>query len=165
VTAIRAQIPRSALDQALTAARDVGPEGDAPPLASPKDSAFWGRVGEVWDGVERAIREAFVRGRQAAQALMDQAVAAAEAALAELAGKAREFHAVILEKIGVFLAALADQALMLVRSEVTVRGRTLGLTGVDVEYRVSLSGNLQASILQACEAAADGEIAVVGHYQ
>jgi hypothetical protein len=164
VTAIRAQIPRSALDHALTAARDVVPGGAAPSLASPRDSAFWGRVGEVWDRVERAIREAFVRGREAANDLIDQAAAAADAALAELGGKAREFQAVILDKIRVFLAALVDQALLLIRSEVTVGDRTLGLTGVDVEHRISLGGNLKASILEACEAAAEGEIAVTGRY-
>jgi hypothetical protein len=82
----------------------------------------------------------------------------------ELGAKARELQAVVLERIHQLLATLVDQALALVRPELRMGERRMMRTGVQVEHRVSPSGSLKGSILEACVLAATGELTVMGQY-
>jgi hypothetical protein len=118
----------------------------------------------VWDEVERAISESYARGKAAATAFIDRAVAAAEAAFDDLGDKAVLLQTALLDKVRCALQSVIDQALAMVRSDITIGGRAFELSGADIEQKVSFGGSLKGSILAACELAAEGALTISAHY-
>lgn len=150
---------------ALNAADDVDTTGDLPGMAAPKDAAFWGRVGQVWDAIEQALKESFLKGRTAADTAVRHAIQQAENAVMQLGHRARDLQAELLDRLERWMNAIVDRALRLIRPSIVVGAQTLRLDEVQVTFKISLGGSLSGSITEACKLAADGELSVEGSYR
>src|ERR1044071_1277203 len=92
-----------AFERALEAARRVNriqiPHG----LAAPLEGSLKGRVAEVWDSIETALRVAYTRGREAATALMDKAITELDKVVSEAGTRAQEVHSLLLERLNTYV--------------------------------------------------------------
>ncbi|MBD8079316.1 hypothetical protein [Cellulosimicrobium arenosum] len=158
-------LDRQGFDAALAHARRFGDGGDFPGLAAPADGSFLGRVAEAWESVERALREAFVHGRDRAQELSEAAVRAAQRCMDEAGRRARDVHQALLGKIQDYLTRLVDTVLGRLRPTLLVGGVAMSLESVDMSQRLALSGSLKAAITEVVSLTAAGELTVSASYR
>lgn len=155
---------RRGFERALEVARSVGDDTPLPGLAAPLEGSVLGRVAEAWDAIDSALRDAYWRGIQAAQAAVDVAVARAEELVAAAGRKAEDVQAALLARLQTYLQTLVDEALAQVRDTITAGNRTLALTSVSLSQTIALSGSLKASIQEVASMTGTGELVVSAEY-
>ena len=152
-------------EEALRAAAAVGSTQDQLiGLAAPLDITWLGRIAEVWDQVETALRQAFLRGRDAAEQALDDAIDQAERLLTDAGKRARDVQLALLERAQRYLSQLIHSALRHVESVLTVGGQDLPLISIDVAQSISLTGSLKASFTELVELTGAGQISVSATY-
>lgn len=164
MTAITVRVTLADLELAMATARTVGLDELPPSLAAPTDAALSGRISDVWEAIERAVKECYTRGREAAEVAVGKAVKSADQAITDLGAQARDLQTMVLQQLQALLSSYVDRALALVRDELIVGTRRMQLASVEVQQKVNLNGNLQLSILEVCEIAASGELSVSARY-
>jgi hypothetical protein len=160
-----ANVNRQGFESALAAARDEGSVHAYPGLSAPLAGGLVGKISEVWESVERALREAFVYGAERANEALGTAVASAEALIKGAGTRAKDVHQALLAKIQVYLSGLLDAALRQVRKTVEVGGGMLALDGLEVSQRVSLTGSVKAALTEIVALTSAGELTVTAHYR
>ncbi len=156
-----------AIETALEAARHggeeaVGKEGGA--LYTVRDAGIRGRLEEVWDQVERALRSGFERGKDGAQSLFAEAVSAVEKLLQDVGSQSAEIHGALLERLARFVEALIEDALSRVPMTVEIAGQRFALESVEISQKLLASGSIKMNLSEAFLVASQGEIEVRGSY-
>jgi len=159
-------LSETAFDNALMAARRVGTEELAASgaLRAPFTAALKGKAADVWDRIERALRAAHDRGVQIARPLIDEASQALDDVIAAAGSLGGEVKAFIAEKLRRFVDALIDGALARLKPAIRVGTVELKIAKVAIAQKITLSGDLKASLEELCALSADGEISVDAEY-
>ena len=142
----------------------VGKTKTASVLNAPLDADASKWIGDIWDDIETALECAYREGMNAAKPLIDKAVAKSQELVQFAFRGAEAVRATIAERLNTYLQALIDGALRLVRPSISVGGRALRLVKVTVEQQINLSGSLKASLTEACELVAEGELSFSAEY-
>lgn len=157
-------VTRQHFESALRAAAAVGEQEPLKGLAAPLDATWLGRIGEAWDKVEAALREAYLWGREAAEETLADAITNAELLLRSAGKRARDVHQAILERAQAYLTVLVQSALAQVQGVLRVAGTELRLVSVEVAQSISLTGSLKASLTDLVALTGAGEISVSASY-
>ena len=157
-------IDRHEFETALSAAHDEGVVRDYKGLSAPLDGSLVGKVAEVWESVEQALRDAFVNGMEHARPALDKAVSSAKSLIHGAGARAKDVHQALLAKIQTYLARLVDAAISQVRRVIEVGNTQLELKGLEVSQRISLTGSLKASLTEGERLANVLQLAVKQHY-
>lgn len=158
-------VTRQGFEAALAAARDEGQTRGYRGLAAPLDGGMLGKISEVWESVERALRDAYVHGREHARQALDDAVTRAENLLREAGTKARDVHQALLAKIQTYLSRLIDAALGQVRRIILVENSQLELDALEVSQSISLTGSIKASLSEIVALTSEGQLTVTASYK
>jgi hypothetical protein len=158
-------VNRQGFEAALNAARDEGSVRAYPGLSAPLDGSWLGKIAEVWESVEQALRDAFVHGMDYARDSLGKAVSSAESLIQGAGVRAKDVHQAFLAKIQAYLARLVDAALSQVRRIVEVDGTQLELDELEVSQTVSLTGSVKAALTEIVALTADGELTVTASYK
>jgi hypothetical protein len=158
-------IDRHEFEIALSAARDVGVVRGYKGLSAPLDGSLLGKIAEVWESVEQALRDAFVHGMERGQATLDKAVSSAESLIQGAGARAKDVHQALLAKIQTYLARLVDAAISQVRRIVEVGDTQLELDGLEVSQRISLTGSIKAALTEIVALTSTGELTVTASYK
>lgn len=158
-------ISPAAFGHALESARQVGVRGDViGGLGAPLDGALAGRLGEVWDGIEGALKRAFRFGVDKARELRDSAIATAEAAIEAAGRSGDDLRLALLTRMQVFSQELLRGALARVDATVDVGDVQLELTSLEVSQKLIVTGSLKVSISELVALSGGGELVVGAHY-
>lgn len=155
---------RADFEQALLAARAVGPVAVGTSLNAAADAGLLGRLDEVWDSIEAALKRGYKFGAARAQELFDSAVEKAEQLIAEAGSKANELHQLLLEKLRVFVNNLINSALQRMPDTVALGGRTFKISKVSCSQKIVLTGAITTNIAEVFSLAASGELEVAAEY-
>ncbi|QJW37139.1 hypothetical protein [Cellulosimicrobium protaetiae] len=159
-------LDRQGFEDALAHAGALGAGGDdLAGLSAPADGGFLGKLSEVWESIERALREAFVHGAERATAARDAAVALAERCMEEAGRRARDVHQALLSRLQDYVGTLVDTMLARLRPAFAVGGSDLTLDSVDVNQRISFTGSLKAAITEVVALTSSGELTVSAGYR
>jgi hypothetical protein len=161
---ISAIILRDDFESAVSAAQAMGTVKNIPGLAAPLDAAWSGRINEVWDRIESALRTAFERGRDAAQSLTTKAIEQAEQLIADAGHRAYDVQQALLSRLQAYITRLTDAALGRVRPELQLGATTWRLESVELAEKISLTGSLSANITSLVTVTAGGELTVTAKY-
>jgi hypothetical protein len=153
-------------EAALTEARATGGKGTRlPGLAAPIDAALAGRVDEVWDRVEGALRDAWRAGKSASKAALDAALAEIEGLLDQAGAKAVTITDAVFERLRTLMRSIIDRALANVRATVVIGDLTMRVKELSVDQKVTISGSLSASITEMWKLTSNGELTVGATYE
>lgn len=155
---------RADFEQALQAARAVGPVTVGTSLNAAADAGLLGRLDEVWDSIEAALKRGYKFGADGARELYDTAVEKAKQLIAEAGSKANELHQLLLEKLRVFVNGLINSALQRMPDSVAFAGRTFKISRVSCSQKIVLTGAITTNIAEAFSLAASGELEVAAEY-
>jgi hypothetical protein len=158
-------VDRQGFEAALSAARDEGSVRSYPGLSAPLDGSLLGKISEVWESVERALREAFIHGMDYAREALDQAVSSAENLIKNAGVRAKDVHQALLAKLQEYLSRLVDAALSQVRRIIEVGDIQLELDALEVSQRISLTGSIKASLTEIVALTSAGELTVGASYK
>jgi len=161
---IAATVNRNGFELALSAARDEGSVRSYAGLSAPLDGGLLGKISEVWEGVERALRDAFVYGAEKARDGFELAIASAERLIQQAGARARDVHQALLAKVQAYLSELVDAALRQVRTVIEVGDARLVLDGLEVSQAVSLTGSVKAALTEMVALTSAGELTVTARY-
>lgn len=78
--------------------------------------------------------------------------------------KARELQDLLLQKLRAFIQNLIEKAFAAMPASMTVGGRTLTLASMNYRRKISFSGAMKASLIEAAELVAAGELEVEFEY-
>jgi len=159
-----AVINRQDFETALAAAREVGASTSADGLAATLDGALIGRISEVWDYVESALSRAFQFGADQAKEYTEAAIKAANDLVASAGKRARAVQQELLMRVQAYLSQLVDAAIAQIRSTVMIGSQTLVLESIEMEYKISLGGELKVTIIDLASLTSSGELTVSAHY-
>ncbi|WP_405494044.1 hypothetical protein [Nocardia sp. NBC_00511] len=157
-------ISRHDFEAAINCAHEAGRRAATSGLNAPLGAALLDRVAEVWDHIEAALRKAYQFGVEQAQDLLRTAVDQAENLLREAKARAESVEQQLQERLQGYLSGLLDRALQGVRSALTVGETRLGLVGIDVSQKITLTGSLKVSISELVALTGAGELTVVARY-
>lgn len=152
-------------ETALTAARDEGITRDYPGLSAPLDGILNGRVSEVWESVETALRDAFIHGKEYSRQALDTAVTRAEQFIQGAGNRAKDVRQALLAKIQAYLSQFVDAALSQVRGTVKVGEAELELDALEISQSVSLTGSIKASLSEIVGLTSEGQLSVTASYR
>lgn len=155
---------RADFEQALQAARAVGPVTVGTSLNAAADAGLLGRLDEVWDNVEAALKRGYKFGADAARSLFDTAVEKARQLIAEAGNKANDLHQLLLEKLRVFVNGLINNALQRMPETVTFGARTFKVARISCSQKVVLTGSITTNLAEVFSLAASGELEVAAEY-
>jgi hypothetical protein len=158
-------IDRHEFETALSAARDEGVVRDYKGLSAPLDGSLLGKIAEVWESVEQALRDGFVHGMEHARSALGKAVSSAESLIQGAGARAKDVHQALLAKIQTYLARLVDAAISQVRRIVEVGNIQLELDELEVSQRISLTGSIKASLTEIVALTSAGELTVTASYK
>jgi vacuolar-type H+-ATPase subunit H len=154
----------SIFEAALSSASTLGVAEPLSGLAAPLDATWLGKVAEVWDKVEAALRDAYAWGRETATSALNSAVAAAEELIRSAGRRGRDMQQALLERAQRYLSTLVRGALEQVDQTIAVGSLQLELTSVQLGQTISLSGSLKASITELVAFTGGGEITIAASY-
>ncbi|MDA8318393.1 MAG: hypothetical protein M0030_01060 [Actinomycetota bacterium] len=160
-----ATVDRAGFEAALATAREEGAVAAYPGLAAPLDGALRGKIAEVWESIENALRDAFMHGTEYARQAMDKAVSSADALIRSAGSRAKDVHQALLSKVQAYLSRFVDAALAQVRPAIEVGGGRLELDGLEVSQSISLAGSIKASLIELVTLTADGNLTVTARYR
>jgi hypothetical protein len=151
---------------ALRVAEKLGEQGllSARLLNAPLDDETSSWITRIWDSVESALNTAYHSGIEEARFHISEAAEEISELGSSLKRRANEVRAAIAAKLDAYLQAVIDGALRRVRSSVNIGGRTLELSKVSIEQKVTFSGSLKASLEEICEFVAEGELSLSAEY-
>lgn len=155
---------QAVLDHALTASRVIGTEITIQGLHADLDATLNGWLAEAWDSVERAIKGAFIHGREHAQDLIEISRKRIEQILEEAGNRGRELHALLLERMRAFMNDFLNGALTLMPDKLVVGTRSLSVTSITYKQKINLGGKLETNLLKLCELVSEGEFEVEVEY-
>src|SRR3990172_3806602 len=125
-------------EQALKAARNAGQSDDVRGLAASLDASLLGRIEEVWDSIEIALRQGYQLGKEKAQALLDNAVAKAEQIVKDAGIKGREVHHILIEKLRAYHQEFIRSALSRFPSLIEVGGKQYKIDTLSFTQKIVL---------------------------
>jgi hypothetical protein len=160
-----ATINRQGFEAALAVAREEGSVRAYPGLSAPLDGSLLGKISEVWESVERALRDAFIQGMDYAREALDDAVRGAERLIQTAGTRAKDVHQALLAKIQSYLSRLVDAALSQVRSTLAVGNTKLELDALEVSQSISLTGSVKAALTELVALTSTGELTVTASYR
>ncbi len=105
-------------------------------------------ISEVWESVERALRDAFIHGMDHARVALDAAVSGAERLIQSAGTRTKDVHQALLAKIQSYLSRLVDAARSRVRSTLAVGNTKLELDALEVSQSISLTGSVKAALTE-----------------
>ena len=158
-------VDRQEFEVALTAARDEGLTRTYPGLSAPLDGTLLGKISEVWESVEIALRDAYVYGSERAREALDTAVSHAENLIRGAGTRAKDVHQALLAKIQTYVSRLIDAALSQVRRTIQVGDSRLALDELEVSQSVSLTGSIKASLSEIVALTSEGQLTVTASYK
>ena len=158
-------VNRQGFEAALSAARAEGAAQAYVGLSASLDGGLLGKISEVWESVEQALRDAFVHGMDYARAALDKAVSNADSLIQNAGVRAKDVHQALLSKVQAYLSRLVDAALSQVRKIVEVGGTQLQLDALEVSQRISLTGSIKASFTELVALTSAGELTVSASYK
>jgi hypothetical protein len=133
-------------------------------LASVIGANLLGRVEEVWDSIESALRQAFLFGRDEASQLMNAATEKVEQLLKEAGQKAREIQDAILERLHAFTEALFQGMLSRITTTMKIGASEFTLRSVKLNQKLVATGSVKTNLAEVLSLAANGEIEVNAEY-
>jgi hypothetical protein len=136
-------------ESAISAARHATPTMAPDGLASFVGADLLGRVEEVWDSIETALRHAFQFGREKAGALLDAAANKAESLLTEAGQKAREVRETILQRLRMFTQALFEGLIAQMPNVVKIGSSEYVLKTVKLNQKLVATGSLKINLTEA----------------
>ena len=92
----------------------------------------------------------------AARPWIDKVSDLAKQLTVKLGQSAEKVRAVIATRLKTYLQEAIDAALGLVQTSIMVGGKSLAMTSVTIEQKITLSGSLKASLEENCEFIAEG---------
>lgn len=153
------------LDAALDASRKAGFGGrKLTGLNADLDNTLRGRLQEVWDSVEEAIRKAFVEGKQQARSLIEDSQRQIEELLKQAGAKARDLHASLLERMRVFVREFLGGALAMMPESIPIGAGRMKVKGFTCAQKIHLGGKLEVNLFKLCELVSEGEFEVTVEY-
>ena len=155
---------RQVFETAILAARRANPAVELDGLASVIGANLLGRIEEVWDSIEAALRHAFQFGREEAVQLMNAAAEKTEALLKEAGQKAREIQDAILQRLHTFTQALFEGMLSRVPTTIKIGIAEYPLKTVKLNQKLVATGSLKTNLAEVLSLAANGEIEVIAEY-
>jgi hypothetical protein len=155
---------RQVFETAILAARRATPPVEFDGLASIIGANLIGRVEEVWDSIEAALRHAFQYGREEAVHLMNVAVQKTETLLIEAGQKAREIQETILQRLHSFTQALFEGMLSRVPTSIRIGTDDYVLKTLNLSQKLVATGSLKTNLTEVLNLAASGEIEVGAEY-
>lgn len=155
---------RQVFETAILAARRTTSRVEFDGLASIIGANLIGRVEEVWDSIEAALRHAFQFGREEAVQLMNAAVQKTETLLIEAGQKAREVQEAILQRLHTFTQALFEGMLSRVPTSIRIGKAEYGLRTLNLNQKLVSTGSLKTNLTEVLNLAASGEIEVAAEY-
>ena len=158
-------VNRQGFEAALNAARDEGSVRAYSGLSAPLDGSLLGKISEVWESVEQALRDAFVYGTDHAREALDKAVSSAQNLIQGAGSRAKDVQQALLAKTQAYLSRLVDAALSQVRRIVEVGDTQLELDALEVSQRVSLTGSVKAALTEIIALTSAGELTVTASYK
>jgi hypothetical protein len=154
---------RHVFEAASSLARSSAVE-DLDGMASIVNSAWIGRIEEVWDSIEKALKHAFEFGRDKASDLMTAAVLQTENLLAGAGEMAKEVQDAILQRLNTFTNAFIQGMLARVPTSVGIGGVEFALGTVKLNQKLVATGSLKTNLAEVFSLAANGEIEVGAEY-
>lgn len=140
----------------------------APPFSGLKMQAptgdLLGRFEKIWDDVRKGINQIYLRGKQQVGEVVAVVRAQIETQLAAAGAQAEELRKLLLDRLARYLQGLVDTMLLAVRSSLTVAGRSMPLTSLEVSQTYSVSNSLELSLTRVFEFTAGGELSVSASY-
>jgi hypothetical protein len=158
-------VNRQGFEVALTAARDEGTTRTYPGLSAPLDGTLLGKISEVWESVEVALRDAYVYGSERAREALETATRSAENLIRGAGARAKDVQQALLAKIQTYVSRLIDVALSQVRRTIQVGDSWLELDALEIGQSVSLSGSIKASLSEIVALTSEGQVTVTASYK
>jgi F0F1-type ATP synthase membrane subunit b/b' len=158
-------VSRQGFEAALDAARDTGSGGNYAGLEAPLAGGLQGKIAEAWESIERALREAYMHGREYARAALDKAIDTADSLIQNAGARARDVHQALLDKIRTYLSDFVDAALNQVRKTIRVEDVELRLDAIEVSQSISLNGSIKASLTEIVALTSEGQLTVAASYK
>jgi hypothetical protein len=155
---------RPDFEKALQAARAVGPVVGGTNLNAVADAGLLGRLDEVWDTIEAALKKGYKFGADRAREMFDAAVEKAERLIEEAGSKANDLHQLLLEKLRVFVNALINSALQRMPDTLALAGKTFRISKVSCSQKIVLTGSITTNMMEVFSLAASGELEVAAEY-
>jgi hypothetical protein len=133
-------------------------------LASIVNSALLGRIEEVWDSIEVALRHGFQFGKEKASDLMTKAVHQTEQLLTEAGDLASRVQDEILQRLHAFTKTFVDGMLARIPITVKIGGIEYALRTVKLDQKLVASGALKTNLVEVFSLTANGEIEIGAEY-
>lgn len=118
----------------------------------------------IWDATEGALLRARRQGKEAATVLVQKVETLLHEAGTALAERFQVLSDALAARLNVYLAAVIDAAVSLVRPTLSIGGQMLRVTTVTVQQRLLLSGSIKASLQEIVELVAEGELTLSAQY-
>ncbi|HYJ83878.1 MAG TPA: hypothetical protein VEW26_13680 [Allosphingosinicella sp.] len=158
-----AQLTRMDLDLAIAAAAPRGKALEG--LNAPPDGAALGMLDEIWTAVSIGLQRAYELGADKAREIGNATAAAARNIIdraGEAAGWLRDKLRESLQKL---MQGCIERAIALLGSSYKVGDATVKLKSLQVGQKISLSGEIEASIQRVFSLVATGELSVAASYE
>jgi hypothetical protein len=133
-------------------------------LNAPLNDEAEGWISSLWDDIEVALRSAYRQGMDAARPWIDKVSDLTKQLTVKLGQGAEKVRTVIATRLKTYLQKAIDAALGLVQTSIMVGGKSLAVTSVTIEQKITLSGSLKASLEEIGEFIAEGEISLSAEY-
>jgi hypothetical protein len=162
---------QSVFDHAIEASRAVGKEADRvvskavnPGLRTNLDGTLHGWASEAWESVEKALKSAFVHGREHASGVIESSQKVIERLLAEAGTRSLELHALLLDKMRAFMSSFLKDALTLTPKTLAIGDQSLNIIKLTCKQKIKLGGKLESNLLSLAELVSEGEFEVEVEY-
>ena len=119
---------------------------------------------ETWDEIKVALNTAFYEGWEAAKELVRKVKDLVKDTAERLGQEAALYRARLIEKLQGALQETYNLMIGSLQSQVIVGEVGLPLKGVEIEFKLVLTGSVEVSLTSLCKAAASGEMTVKGSY-
>jgi hypothetical protein len=158
-------IDPKALDEALKAARKANLSvvtGENP--NSNLDAGLRGRISQVWDDIENALRKGFQLGREKGAELLTSVKARLETLLLDAKEQASLVNQQLMVRIQAFQKDFMERAFAQFPGILQLNGKQYPLSKINFTQSISLSGSIQLSLTKVFELVAEGEIQLSVEY-
>lgn len=119
---------------------------------------------ETWEQIREALNTAFHHGWEAAKDFVQKVKDKVKDTSERLGQEAALYRARLLEKLQEALQETYNLMLGSLKQQVMVGEIGLPLKGIEIEFKLVLTGSVEVSLTSLCKAAASGEMTIKGSY-
>jgi hypothetical protein len=157
-------ISQDVFDTALKSARKINAGAPVEGMAGASKADIIGWLERAWGQIEKAVKMAYLYGREKATDLISAAVRTTDTVLTEAGAQAQEVHAALLGRLRAFLIDLTKGSVQLTPSEYTVSGRAFRLKSISCKHKLVMTGSLSVNLTELFSLVSSGEIEVEAEY-